>query len=149
APDPFPLVVALIGHVVLADVTLGPVALAVLEVVLAADQEGPDPVATLTGHDSLVKGQEQLHVMAAGPVIHQEEAAPGPGGEPRVGLGEGLGVEWGVRRLRGHRDRSPRGSGGRLGRAGCLGRNPSCPSSLVRGPAWCQAAVMDRRRAGR
>src|SRR6185437_5164825 len=106
APDALPLVEALVGHVVLADVALGPVALAVVEVVLPADQERADPVASLAGHGPLAEAQVQLHLMAAGPVLHQEEPGPRAGREPRIGLlGRGFGPGAGgrLRRRLGHR----------------------------------------------
>lgn len=85
-PDAFPLIVAAIRHVVLANIPFGPPALSVLDLVSTSDQERPDPVATFAGHHPLAKGQMQLHLVSAREVGHQKESAPRSGGKPAIGL---------------------------------------------------------------
>src|SRR5208337_2986931 len=85
-PDAFPLIVAAIRHVVLANIPFGPPALSVLDLVSTSDQERPDPVATFAGHHPLAKCQMQLHLVSAREVGHQKESAPRPGGKPTIGL---------------------------------------------------------------
>jgi hypothetical protein len=47
----------MIGYIVLTYVTLGPPALAVINIVLTADEEWADHVAAFAGHDRLAKAQ--------------------------------------------------------------------------------------------
>src|SRR5262249_34050356 len=86
APDAFALVETLVEDVVLAEVALGPVALAVPDAVATADEEAPDPVAPLALDDAAAKGEAQLREVAPGGEPLQEIARPGPAREARVGL---------------------------------------------------------------
>ena len=110
-PDTLPLVITLVGHIVPANVLLGPVASSIVDLILAADEKCTDPVSSFARHDSLPKSQVQFHHMPAGPVGHQEKALPGAGGKSSIGLDR----RWGriVPSMGGHRG-SPQTSGHRL-----------------------------------
>src|SRR5262249_40762998 len=86
APDAFALVVALVEHVVLAEIAFGPVALAGIEEILAAEQEFAHPVAPFGLNLALGKGDVQLHQVAAGDFLLQEEARPRAAWEAGVGF---------------------------------------------------------------
>src|SRR5262249_19252627 len=96
SPDTLPLVVSMIGHVVLADVSFGPPAVPILNLVPASDQKRSDQVAAFARHDGLSKAQLELHLVPAGEVSHEEETTPRARREPRVRLR----LYFGIRRKR-------------------------------------------------
>src|SRR5205823_2282301 len=86
APDAFPFIEALVEDVVLAEIALGPVALAVLHVVAAAHHELADPIAAIASHGAVSERQPQFHQVPAGHEPLQEEAGPRPAGETWIGF---------------------------------------------------------------
>ena len=86
SPDSFALIEALIKDVVLTDIALVPVALAVLGLVFATDNEFADPVAPFAGHGAAGKAEMQVHPVPAGHTRLDKEAGPRAAGEARISL---------------------------------------------------------------
>src|SRR5262249_30772921 len=61
SPNPFTFVETFIKDVVLLDVFLSPVAFAVVDTILAPDNELSHPVSSFARHFSLAKGEQELH----------------------------------------------------------------------------------------
>src|SRR5262249_26510345 len=91
APNAFPLIEAVIKHIVFADVALGPVASPVAQFVSALDDELADAISPLPGHLPLAKRESQFHHVPAGNKPLQIEARPWTAGKARVRL-ETVGV---------------------------------------------------------
>src|SRR5262249_39700993 len=94
APDAFAFVVPLVEYVVAALVALGPMALAVAEIVATTDGKGADPVAAFAADFAGLEGEPGFHQVASRELLLQKEPRPGTAGEAGIGfdcLGFGLG----------------------------------------------------------
>src|SRR3982751_2133630 len=88
APDPLGVVfvAAIVGETVGADVRLGQLAVAGLQIVAPADRELADAVDAFALHDAAREGQIQRHVLPADEEALQPEAGPLSAREARIGF---------------------------------------------------------------
>src|SRR4029077_5979422 len=86
SPDALAFVESLVKDVVFADVTLGPVALAVQGGISALNDKPAHPVAAFAREISFGKGEDQFHQMAAWQIWLKKKAGPRAAGEAWIGL---------------------------------------------------------------